>query len=255
MQPSPAMLLLVALVLAALPAGAFEAKSGYEWLSEESREMQDDEFANPGYLVVDRGREAFNTAAANGKSCASCHAEDGAGLDPAGIARYPVFDESRQKPMTLQGRIHACSEQQLGNKPMKYDSKPVIELETFVRNLALGETINVDTEGDIAPFVQRGKAYFEARRGQMDMSCAHCHETYAGLRLRAQVLSQGQLNAYPTYRLANQRVNGTHLRFRQCENQLRASFQKAGTQDYINLELYLMSRGNGLKIETPGVRF
>ncbi len=240
-------------VMAMAQAGA--PRSGYEWLSEEVQEMQDDDFANPGYLTVDRGRELFNAAGNNGKSCASCHGSDGERLDTRRIAMFPMFDRQTQKPITLQGRIHACSRQHLDDAPMKYDGNEAIALETFVRNLAKGETINVQTDGPIAPFVRKGKAYFEARRGQMDMSCAHCHVNYVGLRLRAQVLTQGQLNGFPVYRLANQRVNGAHLRFRQCENRLRASFQKAGADDYVNLELYMMSRGNGLKIETPAVRF
>lgn len=256
MKTLPAILLFATTALPALSmAQSIAAKSGYEWLSEETREMQDDDFANPGYLTVDRGRELFNTAGKNGNSCASCHGIDGEKLDTRHIAMFPMFDQQTQKPMTLQGRIHACSRQHLGDAPMKYDGSDAIALETFVRNLAKGESVNVKTDGPIAPFVRKGKAYFEARRGQMDMSCAHCHVNYEGLRLRAQVLSQGQLNGFPTYRLANQRVNGTHLRFRQCENRLRASFQKAGADDYVNLELYMMSRGNGLKIETPAVRF
>ena len=256
MKTLPAILFLATTALSlTTPAHASEPRSGYEWLSEEVREMQDDEFANPGYLTVDRGRERFNAAGNNGKSCASCHGSDGERLDTRRIAMFPVFDPQTQKPITLQGRIHACSQQHLDNAPMKYDSKKAIALETFVRNLAHGETINVQTDGPIAPFVQKGKEFFEGRRGQMDMACAHCHVNYEGFRLRAQVLSQAQLNGFPTYRLANQRVNGIHLRFRQCENLLRASFQKAGADDYVNLELYMMSRGNGLKIETPAVRF
>ncbi len=252
----PSLLLLATTLLFALsPAHAREPKSGYAYLSEGVQEMQDDEFANPGYFTVDQGSELFDTAGENGKSCASCHGSNGEQLDPRRIAMFPMFDQPTQKPITLQGRIHACSTQNLGNAPMKYDGGDAIALETFVRNLARGETVNVQTDGPVAPFVQRGKAYFEARRGQMDMSCAHCHVNYEGLRLRAQVLSQGQLNGFPTYRLANQRVNGAHLRFRQCENRLRASFQKAGADDYVNLELYMMSRGNGLEIETPAVRF
>lgn len=256
MKTLPAIALLAASALAAeSKAQAFEPKSGYEWLSEMVKKMQDDEFANPGYLTVEEGSELFDTAGENGESCASCHGSGGEDLDTRRIATYPVFDEQTQKPLTLQGRIHACSEQNLGEKPMRYDSKRAVALETFVRNLAKGETIDVETEGPIAPFVARGKAFFEGRRGQMDMSCAHCHVDYAGLRLRAQVLSQAQLNGFPTFRLANQRVNGTHLRFRQCENRLRAAYQKAGADDYINLELYMMSRGNGLEIETPAVRY
>jgi sulfur-oxidizing protein SoxA len=38
---------------------AMELKSGYEFISEEAREMQDDEFMNPGYAMVERGSEMF----------------------------------------------------------------------------------------------------------------------------------------------------------------------------------------------------
>ncbi len=256
MKTLTAILLLATTALPGMsPARASEPRSGYEWLSEEAREMQDDEFANPGYFTVDRGRELFNAAGNNGKSCASCHGSDGERLDTRRIAMFPLFDRQTQKPITLQGRIHACSRQHLDDAPMKYDGAEAIALETFVRHLARGEIVNVQTDGPIAPFVRKGKAYFEARRGQMDMACAHCHVNYEGLRLRAQVLTQGQLNGFPTYRLANQRVNGAHMRFRQCENRLRATFQKAGADDYVNLELYMMSRGNGLEIETPAVRY
>lgn len=252
---SATLILPIAATLCIPFAQAAEPKSGYHWLSDETKEMQDDEFANPGYFTVDNGRKLFNAAGRNGKSCASCHGSDGKRLDTESIAMFPKFDEQTQKPISLQGRIHACSREHLGNAPMKYDSKNAIALETFVRNLAQGERVNVKTDGPIAPFVLKGKAYFEARRGQMDMACAHCHVNYVGMRLRAQSLSQGQLNGFPVFRLANQRVNGAHARFRQCENRLRGSYQKAGADDYVNLELYLMSRGNGLKIETPGVRY
>lgn len=254
-KPSLLLLCTVAMVAALQVSPATEPASGYEWLSDPVREMQDDEFANPGYLVVDAGAELFAIAGKTGKSCSDCHGDGGAQLEVGRIAMYPVFDHQSQKPMTLQGRIHACSQTHLGNPAMRYDSKDAVALETFVRNLAHGVPVNVRIDGDLAPFAEQGKAFFEGRRGQMDMSCAHCHVNYAGLKLRAQTLSQGQLNGFPTYRLTNQRVNGTHLRFRQCENSLRASYQPAGAEDYVNLELYMMSRGNGLPIETPAIRF
>ena len=40
-----------------------------------------------------------------------------------------------------------------------------------------------------------------------------------------------------------------------CETVLRAEPFEAGSEEYKLLELYIMSRGNGLEIETPAVRF
>ncbi len=232
-----------------------EPKSGYDFLKAETKEMQDDDFLNPGIQAVDEGRELFNKPGANGKSCASCHGEDGAKLDPKRIAMYPVFDKTLGKAVTLQQRIHMESEGKLGNKPMKYDGKDALKLEVFVRHLARGETVNVQTDGDMAPVIAKGKKIYETRAGQLDMSCAGCHVYYPGQKIRANVLSQGQGNGFPNYRLKNGKINGIHSRFNGCYKQFRAAKKKPGNDDYVALEAYVMSRGNGLKIETPAVRF
>jgi sulfur-oxidizing protein SoxA len=251
------LVLTIAITTGLLTAAGLQAaqlKSGYEFISDEAREMQDDEFMNPGYAMVERGSELFHAGDGGSQTCASCHGEGGEKLAPAKIATYPVFDEKQGKPLSLQHRIHLCSENS-GNKPMKYDSNDALALETFVRNLAKGEKVNVSIDGPAKPYYENGKAMFNGRSGQMNMSCQQCHEAYSGMRLRAQVLSQGHSNGFPTYRLKNQRVNGLHERFRQCQNLLRAQYLKGGADEYVDLELYLHSRGNGLPIETPAVRF
>ena len=87
-----AVVLLPAL-LAPVTGPAVEPVSGYSFLDEATRAMQDDEFENPGMVAVDRGAELFHEhREAEEYSCSSCHDEDGAGLDVAEIARYPVFN-------------------------------------------------------------------------------------------------------------------------------------------------------------------
>jgi sulfur-oxidizing protein SoxA len=251
-------LLLVTSLLAGTVSGAGpgnKPRSGYEFLSPETRDMQEDEFSNPGFQTVDEGAELFITAGENGKSCASCHGDRGQKLKPRNIASYPVYSEQLEKPLTLQGQIHRCWTERLGKPAMKYDNKDAIRLETFVRNLAEGRRIDVETGGPMRPYYEAGREFFYKPTGQLDMACAHCHEQYVGARLRAQVLTQGQSNGFPTYRLANNRVNSLHERFRQCQNLLRAQFQKAGSDDYINLEVFMHARSNGLRIETPAIRF
>ena len=61
-------------------------------------------------------------------------------------------------------------------------------------------------------------------------------------------------DGFPTYRLKWQKVGSLHRRFRGCNEQVRATKLPYGTDDYVNLELYLAWRGNGLPIETPAVR-
>ena len=86
-------------------ASADQPRSGYEYLQQESRDMQDDDFLNPGMQSMDAGAELFNQPGSSGESCGSCHGENGARLDPERIAMYPVYDEKLEKPVTLQQRI------------------------------------------------------------------------------------------------------------------------------------------------------
>jgi sulfur-oxidizing protein SoxA len=68
------------------------------------------------------------------------------------------------------------------------------------------------------------------------------------------VLSQGQSNGFPTYRLKWQKLGSLHRRFRGCNKQVRAKPYGYGSDEYVNLELFVASRGNGLPVETPAIR-
>jgi sulfur-oxidizing protein SoxA len=246
---------LACILAAPTMASADQPKSGYEYLQQESRDMQDDDFVNPGMQSVDAGAELFNQPGSSGESCGSCHGEDGARLDPERIAMYPVYDEKLKKPVTLQQRILMEWEGRLGNKPVKYDSNEALELEVFVRHLARGKKVNVQTSGPMQPAYEKGKEIYHTRSGQLDMACTNCHDVYPGQKIRANTLSQGQSNGFPVYRLSNGKINGLQSRFNQCYQQFRAEELPPGNDDYVALEVYVNARGNGLPIETPGVRY
>lgn len=228
--------------------------SGRAYLPEQMQRMQDDEFENPGMETVEEGGTLFRTPGYNGKSCASCHGEDGSKLDPKAIARYPVYSAVHRGPLTLQQRIAYCREQRLDEFPLPYDDPQLIALETYVRHLARGEQVNVDVNGPLRPWYESGKALYHTRIGQLDMSCQHCHDRYVDLKLRDQVLNQGHSNAFPTYRLLSSAVSSLHGKFRDCYATLRALPYPVGSDEFIALEVYLNARGNGLAIETPGIR-
>lgn len=238
-------------------ASAFsgEVFSGYTVLQQSTKEMQDDDFLNLGMEAVAKGAKLFSAQGKNGKSCTTCHGENGKKLDPKRIAQYPVLDAKTKRPITLQQRIIDEWAERLGNAPLKYESGDAVALETFVRNLAHGQVVNVQTDGAMAPFIEQGKTLFEARAGQLNMACNLCHDHHPGQKLRAQTLSQGQTNGFPTYRLANSKVIGTQTRINQCFQSVRAEQQPVGSEAFALMELYLNAHGNGLKIETPAVRF
>jgi len=229
--------------------------SGYTLLREDSKAMQDDDFMNPGLETVAKGAAMFASKGKNGQTCANCHDQPGKKLNPNLIAKYPVLDATTQKPITLQQRVINEWTSRLGNSPLKYEGDEALALESYVRNLARGEKVNVQTDGLMAHFIEEGKKLYETRAGQLDMACDNCHVTYPGVKLRAQVLSQGHSNGFPTYRLASGKVVGTQSRISQCYDSFRAEPYPYGSEEYTLIELYMNARSNGLKIETPAVRF
>jgi len=245
----------IAALCAYVSAFSAEPFSGYTLLKQETKEMQDDDFVNPGMEAIAKGTAMFSASGKNGKSCASCHGEGGKKLDPRRLAQYPVLDAKTKRPISLQQRILNEWTEQLGNAPLKYESDDALALEALMRNLARGQVVNVQIDGAMSPFYEAGKKLYETRSGQLNMACNQCHDDFAGQKLRAQVLSQGQTNGFPLYRLATGKLTGAQTRFNQCFDAFRAKPYPFGSDEYTLLELYTNARGNGLKIETPAVRF
>ncbi|SEA88569.1 sulfur-oxidizing protein SoxA [Thiothrix caldifontis] len=231
------------------------AKSGYEFVKEETRAMQDDEVENTGFIAVEQGRELFNESPASGKSCASCHGEMGEKLDVKNLARYPIYDKALGGIVRLDDRINICREKQSGETPLPAYSAELIALETFVRHLAVGEPVNVQIDGEMADLLKKGEELYHIRFGLIDMSCAHCHDSYPGQFIRGQKISQGQGNGFPAYRLDTGEMANLDLRIKQCLVLMRAEPFAPDAEESKLLGAYIMSRSNGLKIEAPAIRY
>jgi sulfur-oxidizing protein SoxA len=217
--------------------------------------MQDDDFENPGMLTLEQGQELFNEEQ-NGtsKACSDCHGQDGLEMDTKSIARYPVYDASNGGIVTLQQSISNCRDN-IGRKPLPVNHTELIALETFVRNRAAGEAVNVQTDGPMAGLLNKGQNLYQTRFGLIDMSCSHCHALYPGQMIRGQKISQGQGNGFPAYRLDIGEITNLHQRIQQYMTLMRAEPFSTDSEEIKLLGLYIMSRSNGLKIETPAVRY
>ena len=229
-------------------------RSGYTYMTDETRAVQNDDFENPGMLWVENGQGLWGEVmGSKGKSCASCHAD--AEKDMKGVApSYPKYNAKLGKLETLEQVINRHLVDSMGAKPLKYDSKKMLSLTTYIGNISKGMPVNVKVDGPAAPYFEKGKAFYYKRRGQLNMSCANCHEDNAGNMIRANTLSQGQINGFPTYRLKWQKPGSVHRRFKGCNKQVRAKPYKVGSPEYTSLELYVKWRGRGLPTETPAVR-
>jgi sulfur-oxidizing protein SoxA len=215
--------------------------------------MEDDPFSNPAYMWVDLGEEEWNKKdGTKGKSCSSCHklsAMKGVSVT------YPKVNKATGKLRALQDVINDERVSKMGAKPYKkWDGDQMLGLTAFIKVQSKGMPINVKIDGTAKPFFDAGKKFYEQRRGVMDVSCANCHIDYPGVKIRANLLSNGLGNGFPSYRLKWQKVGSLHRRFRGCNKNIRAEPYKQGADEYTNLELYLNHRAKGTPSETPSVR-
>src|SRR2546430_15588569 len=83
-----------------------ERRSGYEFMSRETRAMQDDDTGNPGTLWMLDGEALWKRKAGTADRAGSdCHGDARESMK-AGAARYPAFDPARGRPVNLEQRIN-----------------------------------------------------------------------------------------------------------------------------------------------------
>lgn len=244
----------VAAVFSIAAVATGEPKSGYEYAEPETQAMQDDDFSNPAMLVTDYGGELWSTPdGETNKSCEDCHGD--ADESMKGVkTRYPTYYQPWGKMINLELQINECRQNNQKAKPWKYESKEMHGMASYIGYQSRGMPMAVDIGGKATPFFKKGKEFYYQRRGQMDMACSNCHEDNSGNMIRANLLTEGQINGFPTYRLKWQGVGTLHRRFAGCNKNIRATPFKRGSDEYVNLELYLAWRGRGLSVETPSVR-
>lgn len=226
-------------------------KSGYAFLSEATRALQDDDFQNPGMFAVERGRELWSRSEGpQQRSCASCHADSLAGV----AARYPKYDASKGGLVNLEGAINDERQRRMQAAPLAYESEDMLALTAFLSFQSRGMPLQVDVSGPTRALFEQGRDFYQQRRGQLDLSCSQCHDGLVGERLRGDLISQGQVNGFPVYRLSWRAMASRHRLFEWCNTSVRAEPYPLGSEEYLALELYLAWRGRGLPVEAPAVR-
>jgi L-cysteine S-thiosulfotransferase len=229
--------------------------SGFEFRTKETQALQLDDFQNPAMLWVDQGEELWKTADGTaGKACADCHHDAATSMKTVG-ATFPKWNAKVGKPLNVEQQINLCRTENMGAEEWKLESNQLLSMTAFVKMQSRGVPVNVDfSQGEMAKWKDKGNEIYYTRYGQLDMCCAHCHENNYGNNIRADLLSQGQTNGFPTYRLKWQGVGSLHRRLKGCMDDVRAEGYKPGSDELIALELYLAYRGVGLPVESPAVR-
>lgn len=230
-----------------------ELVSGWHYRTEETRDMERDDFDNPAMLYVEQAMSVWDTVEGSaGESCASCHgdAEEMRGF----WNTQPKYNEDAAELWSAEMYINDCRENRMGAEPWGWDSQEMRNMTALLASVSRGLPMNVAIDGDAQPYWERGKEIYYTRYGQLELSCANCHEDNNGNMIRADHLSQGHINGFPTYRLKNANIVSRHNRFKGCIRDTRAEPYGVGSEDFLSLELYVASRGNGLSVEGPAVR-
>lgn len=200
-----------------------------------------------------KGEELFNTPFANGKTYASCFPNGGKGIRQ----NYPYFDSASGEIKTLEGEINECRTKN-GEKPLKWQKGDIAEISAYMASTANGKKLNVKIPNDpraIAAY-DRGKQHFYAKRGQLNLSCANCHQDNAGNRIRGDILSPalGHPTHFPVYRLKWGSLGTLHRRYGGCNKQVRAKPFKPQSDEYKALEYFHTYMSEGLPVNAPSMR-
>jgi L-cysteine S-thiosulfotransferase len=231
-----------------------ERRSGHSFMAPDTQAMQDDNTVNPGMLWVLDGEKLWSrkTGAAD-KACADCHQDARASMKGV-AARYPAFDKALGRPVDLEGRINLCRVNHQQATPLAYESRGLLALTAFVAQQSRGTAVETGSDPQLAPFVAKGRELFMQRQGQLNLGCSNCHDDNWDKRLAGAAITQGHPTGYPLYRLEWQSLGSLQRRLRACITGIRAQAYDFGAPELVELELYLMSRANGMPLEAPAVR-
>jgi sulfur-oxidizing protein SoxA len=229
-------------------------RSGYDFMSRETRAMQDDDSANPGTLGVLDGEALWQKKdGAAEKACGDCHGD--AAKSMKGVAaRYPAVDAGKKRPVNLEQRINACRVEHQRAEPLPYESKDLLALTAYVGQQSRGLPIAISGNDITKQFIEAGREAFMRHQGQINLSCKQCHDDNPGKHLAGSVIPQAHPTGYPIYRLEWQSLGSLQRRLRNCLSGMRTEVPELGSPELVELELYLMWRARGMKVETPAVR-
>jgi sulfur-oxidizing protein SoxA len=214
-----------------------------------------DPIENPGMWAVDKAQDLFKQKAASGSACATCH-DDPAKSFKAWAGGMPKWEPRLDKVLGIEEFITRHARTTTGaNWPMETDNNRAMAV--YLRYLANGTPIAIDTvSAESKAAIARGKALSERKLGELNFACTDCHGKSALHWIRGQWLGdpKGQYDHFPTWRTSLLAVWDIRQRFQWCQVNIRADELPPDAKEYGDLEIYLASQNDGLKLNVPGIR-
>ncbi len=221
----------------------------------ESRDNLDD-LVNPGMWATERAQVLWKTNGPGGAACASCHADPQAFKTWA--AGMPKWEPRLDKVLGVEEFVFRHAKATTGaNWLMQSDENTALSV--YLRFLANDQPIKVDiTSPGAKQAYERGQALTMRKLGQLNFSCRDCHDASKGAQkwIRGQWLGEqkGQYDHFPTWRTSLNAIWDIRKRFQWCQVNIRADELPPDAKEYGDLELYLASVNQGLKLSVPGIR-
>jgi sulfur-oxidizing protein SoxA len=256
---------LILLLIAMGPAAVVDAadakseaintrRSGFDFMTPQVQQMQREDSLNPGMLWVQEGQTIWDKpAGASARACSSCHGQAAESMRGA-AARYPAFDTKLNRAIDLRQRINLCRVEHQQATALATESQEQLSLESFIAMQSRGLPIAPPADDRLKAARERGAVLFTQRMGQLDFSCAQCHDEHSGQRLGGSTIPQAHPTGYPIYRLEWQGVGSLERRIRGCMSGVHAEPFSYGAPEMIELELYLAQRAATMSVDAPAVR-
>jgi sulfur-oxidizing protein SoxA len=216
-----------------------------------------DAMVNPGMWAVDKAKELWTAKGPSGGACVACHANPGAQFK-TWAASMPRWEPRLNKVVGVEEFVFRHAKATTGHSwPMQ--SEQNLAMSIYLRNVANGAEIKVDTTSAGAKeAAARGEKLMATKIGQLNFACYDCHAPAKGALkwIRGQWLgeSKGQIPHFPTWRTSRLEIWDIRKRFQWCGVAIRANELPPDAKEYGELELYLTSLNNGLKLNVPGIR-
>ena len=229
-----------------------ERQSSTVLLSPSNRAIQEDLSQNPASFWLMEGEGLWQQPAGpQQRACRDCH---GAAQDSMkGVAtRYPKRVGKRL--INLEDQINQCRQTKQQQPAWKAESSSLLSMTVLLAHQSKGMPIAMEDNASVRDDLRAGRRLFEQRMGQINLSCAQCHDQRWGQKLAGVVIPQAHPTGYPIYRLEWQSLGSLERRMRNCMNAVRAEPFASGATEWRQLELFLMWRARGMPMETPALR-
>ncbi len=199
----------------------------------------------PGELFAEEGKELFHRKGPSGKTLEACDFGKGPGVLEGVYAILPKYFPDSRKVEDLESRVYTCMQTVQGFKPSEIKRDEVRAITTYIASFSSKAEIQVVPQRpeELAMY-NLGRELWYTRAGPRDMSCAVCHDRYAGQRVRLSPVrspKQGLGNEWPAYRFEEDRLYTMEDRINFCYESIGIHAPAFYSEPHIALTMYVLA--------------